>query len=141
MKRTILIVLSAMLLFSFALAEEKAEPDLDLTLLSGSPLIARLNEIKADPAPYAGQSLRVLGQYYEDETRRALIIHSCGLNSCEETGLTLIIPEGAEFTFPKINEQILVEATVEPFETVWGTPSARLILSSVTIPAASTHGL
>ncbi len=145
MKRLFLILLAGIMLFSAAAAEtadttETAEVELDLTELTGSLLIARLSEIKADPWPMEGRSLRVIGQYYEDETRRALIVHNCGLSACEEVGLTLIAPEDAEFEWPEVNSQVIVTATLEPFDTEWGTPSARLILLSLSPLIQATHG-
>ncbi len=140
MKRILLILLAGLMLCSTVSAETSSGADLDLTGLSGSLLIARLNEIRSDPWPLEGQTLRVIGQYYEDETRRALIVHNCGLNSCEEVGLTLIIPEDTVFSQPELNAQVLVEGTVQPFDTEWGTPSARLLLLSLTPLTASMHG-
>ncbi len=139
MKRILLLFLAGLLLCAAASAETIPEDELDLTTFSGSLLISRLNEIRSDPWPLEGRTLRVIGQYYEDETRRALIVHNCGLNSCEEVGLTLIVPEDMEFNRPNLNAQVLVEGTLQPFETEWGTPSARLLLLSLT-PLTATHG-
>ncbi len=139
MKGIQLLLLAGLMLCAAASAETIQEDTLDLTRLSGSLLISRLNEIRSDPWPLEGRTLCVIGQYYEDETRRALIVHNCGLNSCEEVGLTLIVPENMEFTSPNLNAQVLVEGTLQPFETEWGTPSARLLLLSLT-PLTATHG-
>lgn len=131
MKRFLSILFLGLLLCTAAYAE--SEEVLDLTALSGNMLTDRLSEIRSNPEEYAGRTLRIRGKYYGYDTEegmyRSLIV--CDSCNCSEVGITLTEAEGAELSWPEINQSIEIAGTVELYDTSFGTKSARLAVESV----------
>ena len=111
--------------------------DLDLTALSGTPLLDRLSEIRANPADWQGQTLRVRGKYYghsdDSGLRHSLIV--CDTCQLAEIGITMLPAEDADIIFPENNVVVEITARVEPFETAYGTVISRLVVFFLTSPA------
>ncbi len=90
MKRFAALILLA-LFFCTSSCAEGLKADLDLTLLSGNILMNAADEIQSSPERYAGQTVRLQGQFYasvsENQIRRSLILTECSGNICREISL------------------------------------------------------
>lgn len=141
MKRFAALILLALFFCTSSCAED-LKADLDLTLLSGNILMNAADEIQSSPERYAGQTVRLQGQFYasvsENQIRRSLILTECRRNTCREIGMKLVPAEGFDPVWPENNAFIEITASIQEAESAYGTKIPVLHVLSVRAVSSSS---
>ena len=131
MKRFAALILLALFFCTSSCAED-LKADLDLTLLSGNILMNAADEIQSSPERYAGQTVRLQGQFYasvsENQIRRSLILTEC---------MKLVPAEGFDPVWPENNAFIEITASIQEAESAYGTKIPVLHVLSVRAVSSS----
>ena len=141
MKRFAALILLALFFCTSSCAED-LKTDLDLTPLSGNILMNAADEIQSSPERYAGQTVRLQGQFYasvsENQIRRSLILTECSGNTCREIGMKLVPAEGFDPVWPENNAFIEITASIQEAESAYGTKIPVLHVLSVRAVSSSS---